>query len=299
MGAAFLTAVFFALSSVFAVQATRLVGFPNANFVRLWLSAGCLAAWAYGYGRGLQGAGLPYFILSGVAGFGFGDLAYFASLPLIGSRLASLMVQCLAAPLAALMEWTWLGTKLDALEMVCGGMILAGVGLAIAPQRGEGAVPVSPDHGRGLFYGLLAAVGQAGGAVLSRKAYAVAHAEGQAIDGGTAAFQRIIGGLVVVSLAYPVLRRIVGRGSDAPGWRWRGAWPWIIGNCLAGAILGVSCYQWALGTTPSAVVLPIVALTPLVVVPFAYFMEGERPSARSLLGALLAVGAAAALARLR
>ncbi len=64
-------------------------------------------------------------------------------------------------------------------------------------------------------------------------------------------------------------------------------------------MLGVSCYQWALGTTASAIVLPIVALTPLLVIPFAYFLERERPSARSLCGGVLAVAAAAVLARTR
>jgi drug/metabolite transporter (DMT)-like permease len=64
---------------------------------------------------------------------------------------------------------------------------------------------------------------------------------------------------------------------------------WILGNSLAGPALGVGCYQWALSGTPSGIVLPIVALTPLVVIPLAYVLEGERPSLRSLLGGLIAV----------
>jgi drug/metabolite transporter (DMT)-like permease len=39
----------------------------------------------------------------------------------------------------------------------------------------------------------------------------------------------------------------------------------------------------------SGVVLPIVALTPLVIIPFSRFVEGERPSKRSLLGGVIAV----------
>jgi drug/metabolite transporter (DMT)-like permease len=42
-------------------------------------------------------------------------------------------------------------------------------------------------------------------------------------------------------------------------------------------------------------VLPIVALTPLVIIPFSYHLEGERPSRRSLLGGALAVCGAAGL----
>ncbi len=71
----------------------------------------------------------------------------------------------------------------------------------------------------------------------------------------------------------------------------------MVANALVGATVGVSFLQCALATTPSAVVLPIVALTPLIVVPFAYFLENERPSARSLVGGALAVAAAAVLAQ--
>jgi drug/metabolite transporter (DMT)-like permease len=70
----------------------------------------------------------------------------------------------------------------------------------------------------------------------------------------------------------------------------------VLFNGLAGPALGVSCYQWALKTTPTGVVLPIVALTPIVIIPFSYRVEGERPGNRSLLGGALAVAGAAALA---
>ncbi len=78
--------------------------------------------------------------------------------------------------------------------------------------------------------------------------------------------------------------------------KWRISGKWIVFNALAGPTLGVSCYQWALKTTPSAVVLPIVALSPLVVMPFARWLEQERPSRRSMFGAVIAVAGAGALA---
>ena len=42
--------------------------------------------------------------------------------------------------------------------------------------------------------------------------------------------------------------------------RARSAWGWVILNSLAGPTLGVGCYQWALATQPSGVVLPIVSV---------------------------------------
>jgi drug/metabolite transporter (DMT)-like permease len=60
-------------------------------------------------------------------------------------------------------------------------------------------------------------------------------------------------------------------------------------NALTGPAIGVACYQWALMKEKSGVVLPIVALTPLVIIPFSRFVEGERPRKRSLFGGVIAV----------
>ena len=304
MVAAFLAALCFALSAIFARRSTEFVGSVAANFARLWVAGVMLAVWAHGFRYGLHGAGLKMFVVSGMVGFGMGDLALFAALPLLGSRLTALMVQCLAAPLAALIEWFWLGTRLNALQMGCGLAILAGVAVAIVPER-LARIDVSEDLShplkkrmRGVMLGGIAALGQAGGAVISRKAFAVSAEAGLMVDGGTAAYQRALGGLAVVTTVYLLSRRPSATGGAVRS-QWKSAWPWIIANSLAGAAIGVSCYQWALGTTPSAIVLPIVALTPLIVVPFAYLFEQEKPSARSLWGGLIAVLAAALLAQAR
>jgi drug/metabolite transporter (DMT)-like permease len=181
-------------------------------------------------------------------------------------------------------------------------LILAGVAIAVAPDKrmrmAQEALhpPGRSEHGVGLLFGWIAALGQGGGAVISRKAYLVAQAAGEHIDGGTAAWQRSLGGLVVVTIAFVLSRRHASAKIGAPA-QWRVAWPWIVANGLLGAVLGVSCYQWALSKTPSAIVLPIVALTPLIVIPFSYFLEHERPSARSLVGGAIAVAAAVTLAR--
>ena len=305
MLAAFLAAVFFALSAIFAHRTSRMVGVVAANCARLWVATVLLALWAHGFGQGLQGRGLPVYVLSGVVGFGVGDIGLFAALPRIGSRLTALMVQCLASPIAAALEWVWLGTRPSRLDLLCGAVILLGVGIAVAPDTRHAATPelASPDETRqrrqGILFGVMAAVGQAGGAVTSRKAHAVSYAAGLDIGGGTAAYQRALGGLAIVTAAYLFTRQRSRPSSRPTAASWRAAWPWIVANALVGATIGVSFYQRALATTPSAIVLPIVALTPLIVVPFAFVFEHERPSARSLLGGALAVAAAVALARLR
>ena len=305
MLAAFLTTILFSVSAVCGNRAAKLIGGTEANFWRLVFAAGLLAAYAHGFGAGLDSNALSIFVVSGCIGFGVGDVALFQALPRLGSRLSVMLTLCLSSPIAALLEWFWLGTGLTRMEVLAGLTILGGVGLALAPSE---HLHVSPRQlFVGLSFGVLAAFCQALGAVLSRKAFALAHAAAENVDGVTAAYQRILGGVLVSALLLLIVKRRVlvnpvnTRAAFATprlyGWeKWRRALPWVLLNGLAGPALGVSCYQWALKTTPTGVVLPIVAITPLVIIPFSRYLEGERPTVRSLLGGIVAVGGAVILA---
>jgi len=297
MLASFLTTLFFSLSVIFAARTARMLGGPRANLARICLATVLLAGWAHAFGAGLRGASLPWFFLSGVIGFGLGDMALFGALTRIGPRLSILLTQCLAAPIAAVAEWAWLGTTLRAVDLACATVILAGVAVALAPDRG-----LEVDRRTfwiGALFGVGSALGQALGAVVSRKAYEVAKLTEFPIDGGTAAYQRAIGGVLLTLLAYGLMRR--SRAADdaaRPRASWRKAWPMVAANSLAGPTLGVGCYQWALATTRggSGIVLPIVATAPLVTIVLSFFLDGLRPTRRAVLGGLVAVGGAVALA---
>lgn len=319
---AILATILFAFSAVSGARVAKLMGGTEANFWRLSLATLFLAVMAHAFGAGLAGNGFYIFILSGCIGFGLGDVSLFQAYPRLGSRLTILIVHCLAAPFAGLVEWLWLGTTLSAAQMVCGAVILVGVAVALAPTHESHEA--RRQFGIGIFFAVLGAIGQGGGVVLSRKAYELCRLAEQPMDGITAAYQRILGGVIISGIALLVVKRqflLAGAGglqpppgsapnpadgdckspARAPGdmstaEKWRKSAKWIVFNALAGPTLGVSCYQWALKTTPSAVVLPIVALSPLVVMPFARWMEQERPTRRSTVGAVIAVAGAVALA---
>lgn len=299
---ALLATVLFAFSAVSGARVAKLMGGTEANFWRLSLATLFLAVLAHTFGAGLAGNGFYIFILSGCIGFGLGDVALFQAYPRLGSRLTILIVHCLAAPFAGLVEWLWLGTTLTVAQMSCGAVILAGVAVALAPEHESHGD--RREFGVGIFFAVLGAIGQGGGVVLSRKAYELCALADQPMDGVTAAYQRIIGGVIISGLALLVVKRhfllLRAGGLQSPAQstaeKWRKSGKWIVFNALAGPTLGVSCYQWALKTTPSAVVLPIVALSPLVVMPFARWLEQERPTRRSTVGAVIAVAGAVALA---
>jgi len=291
MVAALLTSFFFALSGIFARRSAIYLGSQRANLARQIVALILLGLWAHIFGQGFHGATFGILFVSGIIGFGFGDWALFEALPRIGSALTILLCQCLAAPIAALTERLWLGTEITLLQLSSSFVILLGVVLALAPEHGS---DIPPGHRiAGIVYGVIAAAGQAWGAVISRYAFERAHLLNFSIDGITAAYQRLWGGVVSIALLLCIrqlTRRWHSPGTIAPRPDWRQGWPWIGVNALAGPTVGVSCYQWALKSTPSAVVLPIVATTPLIVMAIAFLFEGIRPSLRAMVGAVLAVG---------
>ena len=290
-----LTTLLFSFSSVMANRSRLAVGAMRANLGRLLLAFAALGAWAFCFGQGVGGAGFGQFLFSGVLGMGAGDLAFFAALPLLGTRLSTMMMQCLAVPVAVVVEWLWLGTALTTAQLASSTVILAGIVLALSPTRGDPPrVRVRPA---GIVFGLLAAAGQGLGAVLSRRGFAIAVAAGRPLDGFSVAFQRNLGGLGLMLAWFLVLhyaQRNRPAAEPAPAPR-LGAYKWVVANALTGPIFGMGTMQIALATVPSGIVLPIMATTPLMVIPFAYWIEGERPSRRSLAGGAVAVAGAVAL----
>ena len=286
---ALLTAVVFACSALSGRRLSHYFNGTEANFFRLCLAATLLGIYSHIFGFGLHGTAFPLLFLSGCVGFGVGDLALLQAYPHLGARRAMVLGQCLAVPLATAIEWVWLGHAPTLQQSGFALVILAGVSVAMLPANKD-----EPMHGlrAGILFGGLAALGQAGGAVISRKAYAVAAVAGQTFhgagDGVNAAYQRMLGGLAVTILLWLYLRvrRPPGphRVSD-----WRGGWAWLVGNALAGPSLGVSFYQWALMTEKTSIVLPIVATTPLLVIPLTRLVDGEPVTQRGVVGGVIAV----------
>lgn len=303
MFASFLAALFFALNATCASHSVRSLGPLRANLGRLAVAAVVLGLFAHLAGGGFTSSSVPWFFLSGLIGMGLGDLGVYGALPLLGSRITVLMTQCLAAPLAALGEWFWLGTRLTAAQIAWGLLILAGVAIAITPSKSSPPrVKVQPI---GFLFGFLAACGQGFGALVSRKGVNVATAAGESVQnatfGLTAAYHRILAGFVFIIVWFVLLhllRRKPDAGPGAPVWHGR-TWGWMIANGLAGPVLGVGCYQWALATTPSGIVLPIAATAPLLSIPIAFWLEGDRPPRRAIVGGILAVAGCIALTAAR
>ncbi|MBL8020575.1 MAG: DMT family transporter [Leptospirales bacterium] len=153
---------------------------------------------------------------------------------------------------------------------------------ARSPRTIAVEVDTRNTHNSLIWFGFLGAVGQTLGAVVSRIGYAHAAEVSHSIDGITAALYRNLGGLAVA-----VVFLLFMRGRTTP--MKAAGWPWLFGSALAGPVLGLVAYQQALIDTPGAIVLPIVATSPLMIIPIVWFMEQDRPSLRSLVGGAISV----------
>jgi len=293
---AILTTLLWSCSAICAARSARIVGGAAANLARMIVGAALLGMCAHTAGRSLLGGpALQWFIYSGLIGFGLGDVAMFGAIGRIGPRLTMLLTHCLAAPLAAFTEWLWLGTRLGWAEIVCALIVLGGVALALSPDRGAG-IP-RRAFWIGVLCGLGSAAGQGFGSVLSRKAsafYPATHGvlEGM-IGGATAAYERIVPG-ILVALAFFLIARRTAEHREPEAWP--RAWPWIIGNALAGPSIGVAVYQWGVATTPTGILMPIVATVPVLTQFLAWKIEGHQPTRRTVAGGIVAVAGVIALA---
>jgi drug/metabolite transporter (DMT)-like permease len=303
MLAALLTTLLLSISAICGQRSAQQIGAIEANFWRICAAAIFLALWANFFGSRMNGEALPIFALSGLLGIGLGDTAYFQALIRLGTRRTVLLIQCFTAPMAALIEWLWLGTKLNGGEIFFIAVILAGVAVAMAPEE-HLKIPHRQLQ-QGIICVLLAALGGALGAVLSRKGYAVAFAAGEHPDPGTTGYQRVLGGALVPAIILLVAKW---RSAHAHGGvfesktlqvsreKWGRVWPWVIGNALAGQTLGITSMQWALEKTPTGIVTAIIAMTPVIVLPMTRIVDNEKIGMRSLTGALIGVAGVIGLA---
>ena len=295
MSWALLTTFLFALSAVSGQRTAIHLGGLWGNFWRLLLSSLILGAIILlAFPESLAWPTFAWFFVSGLVGFGIGDVGLFLAYERIGSRLAILLNLCLAPIFAASIEWLWLGNSLTPKEIGAALLILAGVGIALRPDRER----VRPSELQGSFrIGVVAAIiagfGQGTGAVISRKANEVEQTLGIEINGLSEAGQRVVAGLLVAwiaALAWQKWRpaRVNPTISGASNRSVIGFW--LVMAAVTGPVIGVSCFQQALQAMESGgLVLAVVALTPIALMPMAWWIEKDRPTALSVLGAVLAV----------
>lgn len=299
---AVLTAILFALTGVCAAQASRMLGAGRANAWRLVIALAVLAGWVHGFGPGLRGSGLPWFLTAGGIGFGLGGWCTFQALRRVGSTLTLLTGECAAALFAVVIGWVALGASLRPLETGFVVMVISGVVIGISP----GPIPALGRKAvvAGCGFAMAGALFQAVSLNLSSHAFALMKEAGEGIRPIEAAYQRLLGGAAIAVVLHAItvaVRRssgvVVNDIHAAPFPKSILPAPaWVVLNALCGPVLGVTCLLWAVSLVGNPGLVQTVAATAtLLTVPLARRLEGARPGLPYFTGCGLALGGVAGL----
>ena len=223
---------------------------------------------------------IAWLALSGVIGIGLGDTAYFAALNNLGAR-RTLLLETASPPMGALLALIFIGEQLTAFSW-CGILLtILGIAWVISernPVNNTNNISISRQ---GIIYGILAAIAQATGAVISR--FALIQSD---ISPLASTLIRLVGGTVIVLglLLFPV-----GTTTTKIKWRISGRSLGIIAIAATGSTyLGIWLQQTSLKFAPTGIAQTFLATSPLFVLPLVA-LQGEKISWRAILGVIISL----------
>jgi drug/metabolite transporter (DMT)-like permease len=217
-------------------------------------------------------------LLSGALGIGVGDTAYFGALRHIGARRA-LLTMILSPPVTGILALLFLGEHLSVGAWLGVFITVAGVSWVIAERVGNSG-SATEHKSIGVACGLLAAAGQAAGAVLSHAAFIHSN-----ISPLRSALIRLVGGSIVVLIAMPLFK---GSGQGYRNLNSGRRWGILLLTVFIGTFMGIWLQQISLKYAAAGVAQTLFATSPLFVIPIVV-CAGERVSLRALLGVLVAI----------
>ncbi len=224
---------------------------------------------------------LVLLLISGIVGIGVGDTFLFQAINSLGTR-RTLLLSAISPSLSALLGLMALGEVLTVRNWMGIGLTIAGIVWVIA-ERTEPRSTDCKAPTPGILYGLLAALGQAVGAVLSRAALAET-----AVDPLWSSLLRLVAGEVVLVLWWllrPHSKPPAPQKKETKRLTLLGA---IGFSAFCGTYLGIWLQQIAIKHTAVGIAQALSSTSPLFVLPIVAGL-GESVSLRAVVGVLIAI----------
>lgn len=278
------------MSAVGFSNATREFGSQVTNRLRVVLALVALIlinAVLYGkpipYDAGLDRWG--WLALSGVVGLALGDAFLFSAYRYIGPRLGLLLLS-LAPVFGAFAAWAFFGETLSPVQILGIVITLGGISWVVL-VRDESGTQNRRDWRKGVLFGVLAALGQALGLVLSKQAM------GNDFSPFAATLIRMIAAVaslwILAAFQGQAVKTVKTVLATPKGLRW------AIFGAFFGPVFGVSASLLAVQHTAVGVASTIMALPPIIMLPISYFFYKEKLNWQSVLGTLVAISGVALL----
>jgi len=278
------TAVCWACGSNFFAAAGRRMGAPILN--RLRISTACvllmtalLVARGSAWPTWIARPQLLLLALSGLIGFVFGDTWYFRALVILGPGRAALLAS--TAPLFTVMiAWPVLHEVPGPLALLGMALTLGGIAWVLSARAAAAHEQVHGSLARGVIAGLLGALGQAGGYVISKLALRAG------VDPLSATVVRITAAAIAIWLLTTVEGAVP---ETLAALKDRRASAFMIAGAICGPFLGVTLSLTAIHYIDTGVAASITAIYPVFTLFIAARFHSEQLTARTLLGASVAV----------
>lgn len=284
------TAIAFAFGSTLFTIAGRAVGSPLVNRTRLVIAVlGVMLVHMLIYGEPIPfDAGFqPWFWLglSGLVGLALGDAMLFQAFVMVGPRI-SMLLMALAPVIGAVLAWLFLDESLGWIAIAGIVITVGGIALVVTERDTSTKDKATPDEPRLFFYGVLLALGgafgQGGGQVLAKV--------GLAND--FPAFSALMIRLIIATVVIWAIA--IAQGKVVSSYHDLKANPRALGMltvaALIGPILGVWLSLIAVQNAPVGIATALSSLTPIFLIPIAYFVFGDKVTWQALIGTLIAVG---------
>jgi drug/metabolite transporter (DMT)-like permease len=288
--AALFTSFCWAMSAVGFSNSTQRLGSQVTNRLRVVLAMlalivinAVLYANPIPFNAGLDRWG--WLTLSGLIGLALGDAFLFASYKHIGPRLGLLLLS-LAPIFSAIIAWVLFGETLTLYQFSGMVITLAGISWVVITRPSE---ETQNDHDtrRGVLFGILAALGQAAGLVLSK----------QGMSGDFSPFAGTLIRMIAAVSALWIVAAFQGEAGktvttirNSPT-----GLKWAIFGAFFGPVMGVSASLLAIQHAEVGVASTIMALPPVIMLPISYFFYKEKLNWQSIAGTLVAIGGVALL----
>ncbi len=285
---ALITAFFWSGSSISFAEATKRAGSVLVNFIRLIIAAFLLLITILIAQISLQLSSTQYtcLVVSGIIGLTFGDTFLFKAYQLLGARVTSLIMS-FAPAVSALLALIFLGEVLSIQDIIGILITIAGIALVVLEKK-ENVSLRRTFFNSGLLMAFLGAVGQGSGLVFAKMAFN----DGD-INGFSATFIRIAAGIItlfpIALLSGRLKHPIKTFAAD------KQAFIFTLTGALMGPYFGITFSLIAISNTKVGIAATIMAIVPILMLPFVKYFYKETITKRAAVGAFVAVAGVALL----
>ncbi|MEO8231250.1 MAG: DMT family transporter [Ignavibacteriota bacterium] len=281
---ALLTAFLWSGTSIAFSSAVEKIGSLQLNINRMILASAFLIVTILlmGYDFNLSNSQFTNLIISGFIGLVIGDTFLFKSYQMIGARI-SMLLMALSPAMSVILAFIFLNEKISQLGIIGIVITISGIALVVLERNTNSKYQVTT---LGIVYGVLSALGQAGGLIFAKFAFNEGH-----IAGFVATFVRVFSSVIILLPIMLVLKKyknpykIYSKDKSAFG-------ATMLGTIL-GPFLGITFSLIAIENTKVGIAATLMSTMPIIMLPMVKYIYKEKLSWRAITGAVIAVGGVA------